>query len=136
MTISNDFLKKVVEYNTPPEWRESTKLLTATFLAISSWSLLGWLAYSQFITSQSFALQIASVKPEDKDRIALIKDANETVNKTASYLYALLIPIASAITGYFFVSSATTSPKKERDKLPEPSQQKNTSPSIPLDPKL
>jgi hypothetical protein len=117
MTIFNDFLKKVVEYNTPPEWRESTKLLTATFLAISSWSLLGWLAYSQFTTSQSFALQIATLKPEDKDRIALIKDANETVNKTANSLYALLIPIASAITGYFFVSSATVSSKKDRTNL-------------------
>ena len=111
MALFNEFLRKLVAYNTPPEWRESTKLLTATFLAISSWSLLGWLAYSQFITTQSFADRLAAAAPDDKDRIALIKDANETVNKTASSLYAILIPIASAITGYFFVSSGTLSVK-------------------------
>lgn len=53
MGLFNELLEKVVEYNHPPEWRESTKILTATFLAISSWSLLGWLAYSQFKTTQS-----------------------------------------------------------------------------------
>lgn len=115
MTILTDFLKKVVEYNTPPEWRESTKLITATFLAISSWSLLGWLAYSQFKASESFALQLAAATPGDKDRVALIKDANETVNKTASSLYALLIPIATAVTGYFFISSGTLSGRKRED---------------------
>jgi hypothetical protein len=136
MTIVTDFLKKVVDYNTPSEWRESTKLVTATFLAISSWSLLGWLAYSQFKASESFALQLAAATPADKDRIALIKDANETVNKTSSSLYALLIPIASAITGYFFVSSASIPPKKERDILSNSSQQNTTSSSISIDPKL
>ena len=136
MTIIPDFFKKVIEYNTPSEWRESTKLLTATFLAISSWSLLGWLAYSQFKASESFARQIAAATPGDKDRVALIKDANETVNKTASSLYALLIPIASAITGYFFVSSATVSYIKKRDRLPTSLPSNTTSSSIPLDPKL
>ncbi|AFY93408.1 hypothetical protein [Chamaesiphon minutus] len=136
MTIVTDFLKKVVEYNTPSEWRESTKLITATFLAISSWSLLGWLAYSQFKASESFALQLAATTSTDKDRIALIKDANETVNKTASSLYALLIPIASAITGYFFVSSATASPPKERDRLSGSLPSNTTSSSLAPDPKL
>ena len=134
MGLFNEFLKKVIEYNNPPEWRESTKILTATFLAISSWSLLGWLAYSQFTTSQSFAERLAAA-PVDKDRIALIKDANETVNKTASSLYALLIPIASAITGYFFVSSGTFSAKKERSNLPPPSQRITDLKPNPPDPK-
>jgi hypothetical protein len=134
MSLFNDFLKKIIEYNNPPEWRESTKLLTATFLAISSWSLLGWLAYSQFKTSQSFADRLAAAPPGDKEQIALIKDANETVNKTASSLYALLIPIASAITGYFFVSSGTFSDKKERSNLPPPSQRITDLKPNPPDP--
>lgn len=120
MGLFNEFLKKVIEYNNPPEWRESTKILTATFLAISSWSLLGWLAYSQFKTTQSFADRLAADPLGDKERIALIKDANETVNKTASSLYALLIPIATAVTGYFFISSGTLSDRKREDDSASP----------------
>jgi hypothetical protein len=54
----------------------------------------------------------SSITPGDKDRIALAKDANETVNKTASSLYAFITPFATAITGYFFIFSGTLPARK------------------------
>jgi hypothetical protein len=101
--------------NPPPEWRESTKLIIAGFLAVSTWGVLGWLICSQFNTSVSFAEKIAVLSPTEKDRINLIKDANETVNKTSSSLYAFITPFATAITGYFFISSGILSGKKKED---------------------
>jgi hypothetical protein len=99
--------------NPPPEWRESTKLTIAGFLAVSNWCLLGWLICSQFNNSVSFAEKIAALPPTEKDRINLIKDANETVNKTASSLYAFVTPFATAITGYFFISSGILPGRKK-----------------------
>jgi hypothetical protein len=116
MGIFNEFLKKIVEYNTPSEWRESSKLVFAAILACGTWGVLGWLICSQFNNSVAFAEKIAAIPPGDKDRIALTKDANETVNKTASSLYAFITPFATAITGYFFISSGTLpATKKESD---------------------
>jgi hypothetical protein len=105
-----------VDYNPPPEWRESTKLVIAGILACGTWLVLGWLICSQFNNSVSFAERIAVLPPTDKDRINLIKEANETVNKTSSSLYAFITPFATAITGYFFISSGIlSSRKREKD---------------------
>jgi hypothetical protein len=111
MTMQPDYSHN----NPPPEWRESTKLIIAGFLAVSNWCLLGWLICSQFNNSVSFAEKIAALPPTEKDRINLIKEANETVNKTASSLYAFVTPFATAITGYFFISSGILSGKKKDD---------------------
>jgi hypothetical protein len=101
--------------NPPPEWRESTKLIIAGFLAVSTWCVLGWLICSQFNNSVAFAEKIAALPPTEKDRINLIKEANDTVNKTSSSLYAFITPFATAITGYFFISSGILSGKKNED---------------------
>jgi hypothetical protein len=98
--------------NQPPEWRENIKLVMAATLAGGTWIIVGWLIYSQFTNSVSFAEKIATLNPADKDRISLIKEANETVNKTSSSLYAFITPFATAITGYFFISSGILSGKK------------------------
>jgi hypothetical protein len=108
----DNLIGKIAEYNTPSEWRETGKLAIAAALACGTWGVLGWLVYSQFQNSVAFADKIATIPPSDKDRIALVKDANETVNKTASSLYAFITPFATAITGYFFISSGTLSTKK------------------------
>jgi hypothetical protein len=96
----------------PPEWRENVKLVMAATLAGGTWIIVGWLIYSQFTNTVSFAEKIATLNPADKDRISLIKEANETVNKTSSSLYAFITPFATAITGYFFISSGILSGKK------------------------
>jgi hypothetical protein len=95
-----------------PEWRENVKLVMAATLAGGTWIIVGWLIYSQFTNSVSFAEKIATLNPADKDRISLIKEANETVNKTSNALYAFITPFATAITGYFFISSGILSSKR------------------------
>jgi hypothetical protein len=99
--------------NQPPEWRENVKLVMAATLAGGTWIIVGWLIYSQFTNSVSFAEKIATLNPADKDRISLIKEAHETVNKTSNALYAFITPFATAITGYFFISSGILSSKKD-----------------------
>jgi hypothetical protein len=115
MGLWHNLVDKIAEYNTPSEWRETGKLAIAATLACGTWGILGWLVYSQFNNSVAFADRIATIPPGDKDRIALVKDANETVNKTASSLYAFITPFATAITGYFFISSGTLLTKKNSD---------------------
>ncbi len=101
------------------ESRETLKSVFAIILGTGSWILLGWLIYAQFVESVFFARKIAQLEPTEKDKIALIKDANETVNKTTNSLYALLTPVATAITGYFFISSGIAGSKKnESDPSP------------------
>jgi hypothetical protein len=118
MGLWDNLVDKIAEYNTPSEWRETGKLLIAAALACGTWGILGWLIYSQFNNSVAFADKIATIPPGDKDKIALVKDANETVNKTASSLYAFITPFATAITGYFFISSSTLLTKKnDRDSV-------------------
>jgi hypothetical protein len=108
----DNLINKIAEYNTPSEWRETGKLAVAAILACGTWGVLGWLILSQFNSNVVFADKISTITPTEKDRIALVKDANETVNKTASSLYAFITPFATAITGYFFISSGTLSARK------------------------
>jgi hypothetical protein len=108
-----------IENTNPVESRENLKSIFAVVLGAGSWILLGWLIYSQFKTCQSFAEKLAATPPMEKDKIALIKDANETVSKTSSSLYSLLTPVATAITGYFFISGISSGKKSEVD-LPKP----------------
>jgi hypothetical protein len=108
-----DLVRMNANANTPPEWRESVKLGLAGILALGCWSLLGWILASQFLSSRTTADKIEAAK--DSTQVALIKDAHEVVDRTASSIYSLLTPIATAITGYFFVS--TGSPKKTADKI-------------------
>ncbi len=112
-----DPLKKEANegHNTPPEWRESSKLIIAGILACGTWSVLGWLICSQFQNSVSFAEKIAALPPTATDKINIIKEANDTVNKTSSSLYAFITPFATAISGYFFISSGILPSKKDDD---------------------
>jgi hypothetical protein len=98
------------------ERRESGKLIIAGILACGTWSVLGWLICVQFQNSVSFAEKIAALPPTDKDRINIIKEANDTVNKTSSSLYAFITPFATAISGYFFISSSNLLTKKDDSK--------------------
>jgi hypothetical protein len=91
--------------NTPPEWRESVKLLIAALLALGCWGLLGWMFFAQ--VQYSYTVSDNLRKPENKDQIVVIKDARDGVNQTASSIYAILTPIAASITGYFFVASGS-----------------------------
>jgi hypothetical protein len=105
---------------TSTESRENLKTLFAICLGTGSWILLGWLIYSQFNTSQYFSRQMILIPAEKKEQIALIKEANETVNKTANSLYALMMPIATAITGYFFISSGILPSKRSEENQTDP----------------
>jgi hypothetical protein len=101
--------------NTPPEWRENSKLIMAGILAGGTWSVLGWLICSQFQNSVSFAEKIAALPSTATAQISSIKEANDTVNKTSSSLYAFITPFATAISGYFFISSGNLMNKREND---------------------
>jgi hypothetical protein len=85
------------EQNTPPEWRESSKLIISGILAFGTWSVLGWLICSQFQNSVSFAEKIAALPSTATAQISSIKEANDTVNKTSSSLYSFITPFATAI---------------------------------------
>lgn len=108
-----DLVRMNATVNTPPEWRESVKLGLAGALALGCWSLFGWILASQFLSSRVTADKIEKAK--HSTQVALIKDAHEVVDRTANSIYSLLTPFATAITGYFFVS--TGSSKKTSDKL-------------------
>jgi hypothetical protein len=101
-----DLVRMNATVNTPPEWRESVKLGLAGVLALGCWSLFGWILASQFLSSRVTADKIEKAK--DSTQVALIKDAHEVVDRTATSVYSLLTPIATAITGYFFVSSGSS----------------------------
>lgn len=101
------------------ELRETLKSIVAIMIGTGSWILLGWLIYAQFKTSQSFAYQLAATSPDNKERIVLIKDANETVIKTSSSLFSLLMPVATAITGYFFITSGVKIDKRNKADSPQ-----------------
>ncbi len=120
--------------NQPPEWRENVKLVMAATLAGGTWIIVGWLIYSQFTNSVAFAEKIATLNPADKDRISLIKDANETVNKTSSSLYAFITPFATAITGYFFISSGILSGRRNDSDSKNPNDSENPEilPTTPI----
>jgi hypothetical protein len=115
------------KHNTPSEWRESVKTVVAGGLAIGCWVILGSLFWSQFDASRKSAAAIEAVassikglptSKEDqqlaaeqrREQVAIIKDAHNLVNQTASSIYVLITPVATAITGYIFVSSATKKP--------------------------
>jgi hypothetical protein len=120
LRLVNYLLKQNAEMNTPPEWRESLKAGISALLAISLWIFLGWIASSQLQQSKEYAAQIAKVLPTDKDKINLIERAAERVDKTANALYAILTPIATAVTGYFFISQGVPSSRQGlKQQVPE-----------------
>lgn len=97
---------------TPTDFRENIKVIVAASLAAGCWISYGVLIHTQFAASRDAAAKITAftntqkaITPEDEKRIAIIKDANSVVNQTASSIYALITPVATAITGYFFISS-------------------------------
>jgi hypothetical protein len=97
---------------TPTDFRENIKVIVAASLAAGCWISYGVLIHTQFAASRDAAAKITAftdspklLTPEDEKRIAIIKDANSVVNQTASSIYALITPVATAITGYFFISS-------------------------------
>jgi hypothetical protein len=97
---------------TPTDFRENIKVIVAASLAAGCWISYGVLLHTQFEVNREAATKITAfantktaITPEDEKRIAIIKDANSIVNQTASSIYALITPVATAITGYFFISS-------------------------------
>jgi hypothetical protein len=108
-----DMIKNI----SPLESRENLKSIFAIIIGTGSWILLGWLIYAQFVETVSFARKIERLEPTEKDKISLIKEANEMVNKTTNSSYTLLTPVATAITGYFFISSGAAASKKHENDL-------------------
>jgi hypothetical protein len=94
------------------------KLFSAFLLATGCWVSYGIIVHRQFSASHKFANDIAEIarkgnpSQEDRERIILIKDANDMVNQTAGTIYTLLTPVAAGITSFFFVASGS---KKIKD---------------------
>jgi hypothetical protein len=115
----NDFFQKALEWTVtlyrPEEFRSNVKLWGSGILALSLWTLLGVLAYSHFESSRKLAFQISELTPQlengkigvvHQEKVQLLEKANTMVDSTSNRLYTFLTPIVTAITGYFFVSSA------------------------------
>jgi hypothetical protein len=107
---SSSWIRSII--GTPTDFRENIKVIVAASLAAGCWISYGVLIHTQFSVNREAATKITAfadtqkiLTPEDEKRIAIIKDANSVVNQTASTIYALITPVATAITGYFFVSS-------------------------------
>lgn len=120
---------------TPTDFRENIKVIVAASLAAGCWISYGVLIHTQFAASRDAAAKITAftdspklLTPEDEKRIAIIKDANSVVNQTASSIYALITPVATAITGYFFISSGFKKSSNSTDEDQTNSSDKENSP--------
>jgi hypothetical protein len=125
---------------TPTDFRENIKVIVAASLAAGCWISYGVLIHTQFAASRDAAAKITAftdspklLTPEDEKRIAIIKDANSVVNQTASSIYALITPVATAITGYFFISSGLkkSSNSTDEDQENNSSKEKSTETKSP-----
>jgi hypothetical protein len=125
---------------TPTDFRENIKVIVAASLAAGCWISYGVLIHTQFAASRDAAAKITAftdspklLTPEDEKRIAIIKDANSIVNQTASSVYALITPVATAITGYFFISSGLkkSSNSTDEDQENNSSKEKSTETKSP-----
>jgi hypothetical protein len=114
--------------SSPSEWRENVKMMMAAGLAIGSWIMLGSLLWSHFDASRKSAATITEfiaspvnkdLKPEERlARVAALKDAHELVDKTSNSIYVLVMPLATAITGFFFISVGLTKKNADSSELP------------------
>jgi hypothetical protein len=122
----SNFLSRWFLRQSPGEWRESVKLIVSALLATGTWAVIGITLYSQLESSHKFANKIvpgnAIATPLNQEKISNIKDAQDMVDRTSSSIYALLTPIATAITGYFF---ASTGAKKMEGGTEDPGDPKN-----------
>lgn len=112
LTPSNTIERLIVlhtEANPPQEWRDSFKLVVSAFLALSLWFFLGTIAFSHFQASCELSRKIANLPEQDNAKVDQIQKAALSFNDTAKTLYALITPLATAVTGYFFAASGSTS---------------------------
>jgi hypothetical protein len=120
----DDLFGKALEWTVklykPEEFRSNVKLWGSGILALSLWILLGALAWSHFDASRQLAFKISTLSPKLEDgkislvhqqEVQLIEKANTLVDSTSNRLYTFLTPIVTAVTGYFFVSSAASRPQ-------------------------
>jgi hypothetical protein len=118
-----DCLSRWFLRQSPGEWRESSKLIVAALLATGTWIVIGITLHSQLESSHKFADKIVSenviATPLNHEKISNIKDAQDMVDRTSSSIYALLTPIATAITGYFFASTGAKKIEGEPKNLPD-----------------
>lgn len=107
---TGDFLRSIILLgsiaNTPQEWRESFKLVVSGVLALGLWGFLGWVAAFQLNSVTELSKQGANLAGQNGNQNAQIEKAIANVNDTAKTLYALLTPLATAVTGYFFAASS------------------------------
>jgi hypothetical protein len=115
-SVFQNALEWAVTLYKPEEFRSNVKLWGSGILALSLWILLGVLAWSHFESSRKIAFQISALTPQLEDgkislvhqeKVQLLEKANTMVDSTSNRLYTFLTPIVTAITGYFFVSSAS-----------------------------
>jgi hypothetical protein len=100
-------------------------VIVAASLAAGCWITYGVLVHTQFLESREAAAKISAfadakkaIATDDEKRISIIKDANTVVNQTASSIYTIIGPIATAITGYFFLASGSKKNSDSDEKLP------------------
>jgi predicted negative regulator of RcsB-dependent stress response len=107
-------------------------LIVAAFLATGTWIVIGNTMYSQLESSHKFASEIvpknAIATPLKQEKISNIKDAQDMVDRTSSSIYALLTPIATAMTGYFFASTVPKKIEGEPKNLPDSPDPKDPPP--------
>jgi hypothetical protein len=124
MKNPSNFLSRWFSRQSPGEWRESFKLIVAALLATGTWFVIGNTMYSQLESSHKFANKIvpkdAIDTPLNQEKISNIKDAQDMVDRTSSSIYALLTPIATVMTGYFFASTVPKKIEGEPKNPPDP----------------
>ncbi|WP_138505543.1 hypothetical protein [Nostoc sp. PA-18-2419] len=106
--------------NTPPEWRESLKLISAGLLGISLWFFIGWIAGASYLKIQDYSEQISKLKDSKDPQIENLNKAVSIINDASKTLYSQLIPIATVVSGFFFVaansqSSGLVAPKNKTE---------------------
>lgn len=88
--------------NPPHEWRASFNLVISGVLGCSIWLFLGLVAHWHFALVQNFSQKRVPPSTPNKEQVEQIDRAINDVNDTAKTLYAILTPLATAVTGYYF----------------------------------
>jgi hypothetical protein len=111
------FIQDLILYNakanSPDNWRDSFKLIIAAALSFGLWFMLGSIAIIHIESSREFARKIADLPTKDTEKVAQIEKAALGFESTVKTLYALVTPLATAVTGYFFAASAINRERKE-----------------------
>lgn len=100
---SNDLFPRGSIHLNPADLRKNFHTRVSGELAKGLWYLLGSVVVIHLVAVVGFSWRLTHAPlPGDTDRTERIQSAIATVGDAAKTLYAVLTPLATAVTGYYF----------------------------------